>query len=228
MQCIDIDHVSKRFNDKTVIDDISLAINCNESYSLLGKNGAGKSTLLKMISGLLKVDSGTIKIKGMDTRSDDVKKIIGFLPEEAFPYMSLTVYENLMYIASLRDVKNIDERVDFLMDFFELKQYKNYKIMELSRGNRQRLSLALSMMHDPEILLLDEPFNYIDIMMQKKIINYFRDLNSTFIISTHVMNITDFTENIIIINNSKISFSGKKEEIIENESIYDAVSRLIS
>lgn len=228
MDCITVNNLSKKYNNKTVLNNISFSLECNKSYSLIGVNGAGKSTILKSIAGLIDYN-GNISIKGNKPGSDEAKKLIGYLAEDASPYINLTVKENLLYIASLRKVENINERLSNLVNLFGLNNYLNIMASNLSRGTMQRLSLALSIVHNPEIVLLDEPLNYIDIPTQEKIIQFFKTMNSTFLISTHVMSIAErFTENVIIINNGNIAFNGKISEIESMKKNNETIENVIS
>lgn len=231
MNCVTVNNLSKQYNKKTVLNDISFSLECNKSYSLIGQNGAGKSTILKSIAGLIDY-TGDISVKGTPPGSDESKKSIGYLAEDASPYINLTVRENLLYIASLRRVENINGRLLTLVDLLGLDNYLNVMVSNLSKGTMQRLSLALSIVHNPEIVLLDEPLNYIDIPMQEKIINFFKTMNSTFLISTHVMSIAErFTENVIMINNGNIIFNGKLSQIESmkknNETIESVIAGMI-
>ena len=232
MSCINFDSVTKKYGNKFALNNISFSLECNAAYSLIGPNGAGKSTILKIISGLINADSGNVSIKGNKPGSDEAKRITGYLAEEALPYINLTVKENFLYIGSLRQVQDLRNRISFLVDLLGLDYYLNSMVSNLSRGTKQRLSLALSIIHNPEIVLLDEPFNYIDITTQEKTIRYFKTMNSTFLVSTHVMSIAqNFTENIIMINNGNIIFRGKLSEIeserSENETIENVIARMM-
>ena len=232
MSCINFDSVTKKYGNKFALNNISFSLECNAAYSLIGPNGAGKSTILKIISGLINADSGNVSIKGNKPGSDEAKRITGYLAEEALPCINLTVKENFLYIGSLRQVQDLRNRISFLVDLLGLDYYLNSMVSNLSRGTKQRLSLALSIIHNPEIVLLDEPFNYIDITTQEKTIRYFKTMNSTFLVSTHVMSIAqNFTENIIMINNGNIIFRGKLSEIeserSENETIENVIARMM-
>ena len=232
MSCINFDSVTKKYGNKFALNNISFSLECNAAYSLIGPNGAGKSTILKIISGLINADSGNVSIKGNKPGSDEAKRITGYLAEEALPYINLTVKENFLYIGSLRQVQDLRNRISLLVDLLGLDYYLNSMVSNLSRGTKQRLSLALSIIHNPEIVLLDEPFNYIDITTQEKTIRYFKTMNSTFLVSTHVMSIAqNFTENIIMINNGNIIFRGKLSEIeserSENETIENVIARMM-
>ncbi len=231
MDCVTVNNLSKNYDKRRVLNNISFSLECNKSYSLIGQNGAGKSTILKILAGLIDY-TGDVTIKKNKPGSDESKKLIGYLAEDASPYINLTVKENLLYIASLRGVQNMNERLSFLVDLLGLNRYLNIMVSSLSRGTMQRLSLALSIVHNPEIVLLDEPLNYIDIPTQEKVIQFFRTMNSTFLISTHVMSIAErFAENIIIINDGNIIFNGKLSEIESmrknNETIESVISGIM-
>ena len=230
MSCVNFDSVTKKYGNKYALNNVSFSLECNRAYSLMGPNGAGKSTILKIISGLVTADSGDISINGNKPGSDEAKRITGYLAEEAHPYINLTVKDNFLYMGTLRQVGDLGNRISFLINLLGLDYYLNSMVSNLSRGTKQRLSLALAIIHNPGIVLLDESFNYIDIPTQEKIIRYFKSMNSTFLISTHVMSIAqNFTENIIMINNGNIIFRGKLSEIesekSENETM---VKKLVS
>ena len=202
----------KRYGEVTALDGVSFTINCGEKVALLGPNGAGKSTILKLLAGLLKPDIGEVLVRGLDPFSIEARKLIGYLPEDPSPYLILTVRENLEYIASLRGVGK--DKVDKLLDFLELKQYENSRAAFLSRGNRQRLALALALIHDPEILLLDEPLNYLDIPTQQKVISLLKSMNSTMLISTHIMSIAEKLANrVVILSNGRVVWQGDLAEL---------------
>ncbi|BAB67621.1 ABC transporter ATP-binding protein [Sulfurisphaera tokodaii] len=231
MNCIEVRNVIKRFNGIYALNGISFSIPCNGKYALLGPNGAGKSTTLKIISGLLRPDSGEVYIKGMNPTSVEVKRILGYLPEDAMPYRNLTVIENLEYFASLRDLPK--ERVKEMIYLLGLEDYMYVEAGKLSRGNLQKLSLALVLLHNPEIVLLDEPLNYLDIPTQERVINVLKSLNGTLLVSTHIMSIaTRLTDHVIIINHGKVIWTGSIDELRslgrEDEPIETIVTKIMS
>ncbi|MEM0373291.1 MAG: ABC transporter ATP-binding protein [Sulfolobaceae archaeon] len=233
MNCIELRNVVKKYGNFVALNNVSFTIGCGERVALLGPNGAGKSTTLKLIVGLLKPDSGEVLVKGLDPISIQARRIIGYLPEDASPYLMLTVRENLEYIASLRGVDNIKERVNKFLDLLALRQYERNRVMSLSRGNRQKLALALALIHDPEILLLDEPLNYLDIPTQERVISLLNSMtNATILVSTHIMSIARRLANkVIILSGGQVVWQGDISDLRkfgeENEPIESIVARLM-
>lgn len=228
MYCIKLKNVVKKYGEVIALNEVSFNINCGEKVALLGPNGAGKSTILKLLAGLLKPEKGEVLVKGLNPFLIEARKIIGYLPEDASPYLMLNVRENLEYIASLRGVDK--DRVDKLLDFLGLRQYENTRIMYLSKGNKQRLALALALLHDPEILLLDEPLNYLDIPTREKVISLLKSMNSTMLISTHIMSIAERLVNrAVILSNGKVVWQGDLTELKKSsdEEIESLVARLM-
>ncbi|BAB59292.1 ABC transport system ATP-binding protein [Thermoplasma volcanium GSS1] len=233
MECIHFEQVSKYYGKKRAIDGLTFRLDCGESMALIGPNGAGKSTTLKILAGILKPDSGSVSISGYDPSTNDARKIVGYLPEDAAPYFTLSVRENLEYIGALRGVQNLNSRMDFLMELLGLGNYRNVKVSALSRGNRQKLAIALVLIHDPKVLLLDEPLNYLDIPSQEAITKYFHSLKATFLVSTHIMSIAErFTSRILIINNGRKVWEGDIQQIKDqsnrsNVSVEDLITRIM-
>lgn len=232
MECITVTNVSKRYGETLVLKDLSFEIPCQERYSLLGPNGAGKSTTMKILAGLAKPDSGEVRIMGLDPESLEAKKVLGYLPEDALPYRNLSVRENLEYIASLRGLRDGKERVENLLDRLGLRQYERVQAGKLSRGNLQKLAIALSIIHSPRVLLLDEPLNYLDIPTQEEVIALLKEMNSTFLISTHIMSIAlRLTDNAILMSGGRIVWRGSISELRtlgkENEPIESVVARMM-
>jgi ABC-2 type transport system ATP-binding protein len=185
---------------------------------------------MKILAGLLKPDYGEVEIMGMKPGVKEVKKILGYLPEDPMPYRILTVRENLEYIASLRGVPK--EKVEEMLDILDLRQYEKIQAGKLSRGNQQKLSLALVLIHNPEIVLLDEPLNYLDIPTQEKVIGILKGMKSTFLISTHIMSIaTRLTDHVIMISKGTVIWQGSIEELKalgkEDEPIESVVARMM-
>jgi ABC-2 type transport system ATP-binding protein len=158
--CISLDHVTKSYGPVQALGDLSFEIPVRGRFALLGPNGAGKSTTLKLLVGSLRPDSGIVKILGNVPESREAKAAVGYLPEDALPYRMLSVRENLEYIGALRGVSDLKDRVDYLLDELDLRQYERSNVGRLSRGNTQKLAIALALVHSPKVLLLDEPLNY--------------------------------------------------------------------
>ena len=231
--CISLSGLSKSYGSRVALWNVSFDIPCGEKWCLLGPNGAGKSTTLKLVMGLLEADSGSVEINGLDPFSKRAKTLLGYLPEDATPYLTLSVRENLEYIGALREVPNLRERVDFFLDYLQFREYERAKVGALSRGNRQKLAIALALIHDPKILLLDEPLNYLDIPTQENVIQLFgRMKDTTFLVSTHIMAIaTRLTENVIVLSRGRILWKGTMEELrahgSEHEPLETVVARMM-
>jgi ABC-2 type transport system ATP-binding protein len=230
--CIDVQYVSKSYGKTVALDDVSFSIPCGERYALLGPNGAGKSTTLRLLVGLLKPDTGTIRIDGREPFSAEAKTILGYLPEDASPYRTLSVRENLEYIAALRKVQDVKGAADRFLDELALREYERAKVGKLSRGNMQKLSIALALIHNPKIVLLDEPLNYLDIPTQENVFKMLKSLDSTQIVSTHIMSIaTRLTDKVLMITKGKIVWNGTIDALkameVGDESIESVVARLM-
>lgn len=231
--CIDAQFVTKRYGKTTALDDVSFSIPCGERYALLGPNGAGKSTTLKLLVGLLRPDTGTVKINGHEPFSAEARSVLGYLPEDATPYRTLSVRENLEYIAALRGVQDVPGATDKFLDDLALREYERAKVGKLSRGNMQKLAIALALVHNPKIVLLDEPLNYLDIPTQEIVFKMLKSLDSTQICSTHIMSIaTRLTDKVLMIARGKIIWIGSIDALkameVGDESIESVVSRLMT
>jgi ABC-2 type transport system ATP-binding protein len=231
--CIEAQYVTKRYGKTVALDDVSFSIPCGERFALLGPNGAGKSTTLRLLVGLLKPDTGNIQVDGHEPFSAEAKRTLGYLPEDATPYRTLSVRENVEYIAALRGVKDIARATDRFLDDLSLREYERAKVGKLSRGNMQKLAIALALIHDPKIVLLDEPLNYLDIPTQEKVFKILKSLDSTQICSTHIMSIaTRLTNKVLMMARGKIIWNGTIDALkameVGDESIESVVARLMT
>ena len=229
---LSMESVVKTFGKVRAVDGVDIHIKDGERVALLGENGAGKSTTIRIISGLMRPDSGMVRIYGFRPSSVDAKRYIGYLPEDASPYLNLSIRENLDYIGTIRKTENLQEKIEFFLDLLGLKSVEKQKPLTLSRGNRQKLCLALSIIHGPRFAIMDEPLNYLDIPTQEKVFQYFEKMNATFLISTHILSIAKrLTEKIIILSSGKKVWEGKIAELEElkgeSKSIETTVSELM-
>ena len=231
--CIEVQYVTKSYGKTVALDDVSFSIPCGERYALLGPNGAGKSTTLRLLVGLLKPDTGTIRIDSHEPFSPEAKSTLGYLPEDATPYRTLSVRENLEYIAALRGVRDVADATNRFLDELSLREYERAKVGKLSRGNMQKLSIALALVHDPKVVLLDEPLNYLDIPTQEKVFKMLKSLDSTQIVSTHIMSIaTRLTNKVLMISRGKIVWNGTIDALkameVGDEPIESVVAMLMT
>lgn len=200
-----------------IIHDVSFSVKKNGITALIGLNGAGKTTILKMLSGLLVPSSGSVFIKGENIAvNQDILENIGILPEDTILDSELKVCEQLYFAARLRGLKcSVKEAVERVTTIFELESVWNYLAGELSRGYRQRLSLAISLIHDPEILILDEPTNGLDPGQIESLHKYLMTAREdhTIILSTHHLSeVVKLAGRALVIRQGRISWDGPTDD----------------
>lgn len=223
---IEFKNISKKFEDFTAVDNISLKIEAGEFVGLLGPNGAGKTTLIKMLTGLLNPNSGEIYIKGskMSRNNKHVKAILGIVPQYSNLDKELTAYENLVFAAKLFKLKNYKERINELLEFVDLSDYKESKAMDLSGGMARRLMIAKALINDPDIIILDEPTVGIDLNGRRKIwdiLKYMKTKGKTVLLTTHYIEEADYLcNNIFLIDKGKIIENNTPENLKKELGIY--------
>ncbi|MFK7932620.1 MAG: ATP-binding cassette domain-containing protein [Saprospiraceae bacterium] len=210
---IKIENLSKAYGYQKAVDDISFSVQTGEILGFLGPNGAGKTTTMKMITGYVNIDAGDVKIGGTSVQNQDLNRHIGYLPEHNPLYLEMPVMDYLAFCAALQKVSKsiIPERVREMVRKCGLDKEKHKKIGELSKGYRQRVGLAQAMIHDPQILILDEPTTGLDPNQIVEIRELIRNLGKekTVILSTHILPEVEATcDRILIINNGKIVADG--------------------
>lgn len=217
---IQIENLSKRYGVQKAVDQLSFQVNTGEILGFLGPNGAGKSTTMKMITGYIGIGQGEIKIgdKSVREHGDDLKKHIGYLPENNPLYLDMPVIDYLRFCADLQGVSKdkTEERIRLMVRKCGLNAEKHKKIGELSKGFRQRVGLAQAMIHDPEVLILDEPTTGLDPNQIVEIRKLIRELGKekTVILSTHILPEVEATcDRILIINKGKIVANGTAESL---------------
>ncbi len=193
-QSVIIRDLCKKYGSLNVLNGINLFVNDNEIFGLLGPNGAGKSTIINIISGLVKPTSGSVLINGLDVskKASETKKRIGVALQKDSFYESLSVKENIMYFGSLYgiDKKTLEERADILLDMFSLSSKKDVSAGKLSGGMRKKLNIICSLIHNPDILILDEPTAGLDPISKRNlwgIIRKIKENKTTVIIASHLM-----------------------------------------
>ena len=226
---IELQNVTKKYNDFTAVDDISFKIDAGEVVGFLGPNGAGKSTTMNMITGYIEPTAGKIIVNGFDInqKSKQAKRQIGYMPENVPLYLELTVKEFISYMADLKLVKRKEkkEEIERVLKATGLEEVKGKLIRNLSRGYRQRVSLAGALVGNPPILILDEPTVGLDPIQVKEIRTLIKELGKkhTILISSHILaEISQMCNKIIIINKGKIMRTDKMSNIEE-----EAVSKEI-
>ncbi|PKL32573.1 MAG: ABC transporter ATP-binding protein, partial [Spirochaetae bacterium HGW-Spirochaetae-10] len=162
---ISMSDVSRHFGDVRAVEHVSLTVERGEIYGLIGPDGAGKTTTMRLLAGALAADEGSIHVMGLDVSKepDRIKERIGYMPQLYGLYTDLTVYENLAFFARLFGVhKNRERRIDELLEFVRLSEFKERRAGDLSGGMYKKLAIACSILHRPDLLLLDEPTNGVD------------------------------------------------------------------
>lgn len=202
-------HITKLFGRQKALDDVSFSVKKGELVGFLGPNGAGKSTMMKIITGFLPPDSGEVIVNGLknETKNLEIRKNIGYLPEHNPLYTDLYVKEFLEITAGFYKLKNIKKRVAEMVDLTGLGDEQHKKISSLSKGYRQRVGLAQALIHDPSVLILDEPTTGLDPNQLEEIRNLIRQISreKTVILSSHIMQEVEAVCNrILIINKGKI------------------------
>ncbi|MCD4694566.1 ABC transporter ATP-binding protein [bacterium] len=217
---IEVKKVSKSFGSTKALDEISFSVKKGEILGFLGPNGAGKTTALKIITSFLPQDEGEVKIDGLDTIKDSLKtrKRIGYLPENVPLYEDMTVYEYLKFVAGIRGIEKnkIKDRIDEIAGSCGLVGMLKKPIEELSKGYRQRVGLAQSIMHNSEVLILDEPTTGLDPNQIVEIRDLIKKIGEekTVVFSTHILSeVSAVCDRIIIINKGKIVGEGTPEEL---------------
>ena len=212
-----IKNVSKSYGDKKVVDNISLEIDKPGVYGLLGTNGAGKTTTIRMLLGILKKDSGEINWNGKEVKRKHVN--FGYLPEERGVYPKVNVYTQLMYFAKLKGMKEekADEAIKYWMKRLEVEEYMNMTAEKLSKGNQQKIQFITAVVHDPELIVLDEPFSGLDPVNTEIIRNVILELikkGKYIIMSAHQMSVVEeFCTDILILNKGKTVLQGNLKQI---------------
>ena len=208
--------LTKKFGSFTAVDHVDLAVRKGEIYGFLGPNGAGKSTTIRMLCTLLKPSSGTAKVAGfnIDSEANEVRKRIGLVSEKLIMYTRLTAEQNLMFFGKLYgiDEAELKSKVEELLDMVKLTPFKDRSVGGFSSGMRQRMNVIRALIHDPEIIFLDEPTTALDPQSTKFVRDTILDLKKgghTIILTTHIMEEADeLSDRISIIDHGKIMATG--------------------
>ncbi len=212
-----VENVSKHFGSKLAVDNINFEINEPGVFGLLGTNGAGKSTTIRMILGILKKDSGNITWNGKAVERKNIN--FGYLPEERGIYPKTKIYEQLIFFAELKGMKKEDacKEIDYWMKRLKVEEYKNMTAEKLSKGNQQKIQFIISILHNPELIILDEPFSGLDPVnteMLREVILELVEKGKYIVMSSHQMtSIEEFCKDIVIINKGKTVLKGNLQEI---------------
>ena len=218
MTLLEVENVVKQYSGHRALDGVSLEVPENSVYGLLGPNGAGKTTLIRIINCITAPDSGEVRLNGKRMTSADVEHI-GYLPEERGLYKKMKVGELALYLAQLKGMKKNDalKALKFWFEKFEIQAWWDKKVEELSKGMAQKVQFITTVLHEPKLLIFDEPFSGFDPVntdLLKREILDLRDKGATIIFSTHNMeSVEELCENISLVNHAKIVLQGNVTEI---------------
>ncbi len=222
---VNIENLNKNFGHKKVLKDISFTLKKGDSLGLFGPNGAGKTTLLKILSTLSKPSSGNIKISGFTPyeHEQELRKSIGIISHETFIYNNLTALENLIFYGRLYDVENVEKKAIALLTEMNLFDRRNDIVRTFSRGMQQRLTIARALIHNPEIIFLDEPYTGLDqhaTQLLSDLLTRLYEEKRTIILITHDLSIGYNVSNILsILVKGKIVFWENRQNITKDEFI---------
>lgn len=234
---IRVEGLVKKFGSTTALRGISFTVHDGEIYGLLGPNGSGKSTTMKILGGILPPTSGRVVVNGIDVADDPigVKRITGYVPETPVLYESLTPVELFNFVGSVRGVSKeiLQERVDKLVKAFGIEEYLGEMIGSLSFGTKQKVSLITALLHDPDVLILDESMNGLDpksARILRELLLQFKEEGKSIVFSTHVMAIAEtMCDRVGVIYNGEIVAEGTVEELkrfAHEESLEDVFLKL--
>jgi len=218
MSAISVEHISKTFGATRAVDDVSFAVEKGEIFGLLGPNGAGKTTCIRIILDIFKADSGRVEVLGGEM-TEEKKNLIGYLPEERGLYQDIDLERCITYLASLKNLSptEIRPRLQEYLERFDLAAHRRKKVKELSKGMQQKAQLIVTLLHRPQIVIIDEPFSGLDPVnpqMVKDLLREVRDNGSAVIMSTHPMHqVEELCDRLVLIDHGHAVLYGGTTEI---------------
>ena len=216
--------VRKRFGAVVALDGLDIEVRTGEIYGLLGPNGSGKTTFIRCVAGLLKPDAGEITVLGQAPRDAVAAGRVGYMTQAAALYGDLSVLENLSFFAKLEGVERASERIDDALRTVDLLDRKRSTVSTLSGGMRTRVSLAAALLHQPDLLLLDEPTVGVDPVLRQEFWTHFRALASkgtTILVSSHVMDEASRCDRLGLIRAGRVLAEGTARELISRAGTSD-------
>ncbi len=216
-----VSNITKRFGEFTAVKDLSFDVRAGRVFGFLGPNGAGKTTTIRMIVGITAPDEGSIELFG-EHMSHALQNRIGYLPEERGLYKKMKVADQLRYFSELKGVprNQAEKKIDFWLERMGLSEWKNKKTSDLSKGMQQKIQFVSTVLHDPDLLILDEPFSGLDpvnVEFMIEVLSEFRTQEKTVIFSTHLMETAErLCHDIILINKAEKVFGGSLRQVKES------------
>jgi ABC-2 type transport system ATP-binding protein len=231
---IEIRNLTKKYGDFTAVDDISLTVAPGEIYGFLGPNGAGKTTAIRILAGVSLPTSGTVRVGGVDMGTDGAraKAILGYVPDRPFLYEKLTGRELLQFVVNLyrKEWVDCEARAIELLRYFDIDEWIDARIENLSHGMKQKLVIVAALVHDPAVLVIDEPMVGLDALAQKQVKLLLRRLSGeqkTIFLTTHTMSIAEAVcDRIAILHRGRIVATGTTAELKSNRALEDVFLEL--
>jgi ABC-2 type transport system ATP-binding protein len=231
---IDIRHLTKNYGDFTAVDDVSLSVAPGEIFGFLGPNGAGKTTTIRILAGLSLPTSGVVTIDGVDVTKDGLhtKSITGYVPDRPYLYEKLTGRELLQFVANLygREWRDCEARSMEMLKYFDIDDWVDSRIENLSHGMKQKLVIVAALVHDPRLLVVDEPMVGLDALAQRQVKLLMRKLvgeGRTIFLTTHTMSVAEAVcDRIAILHRGKIIATGTTAELKSDRALEDVFLEL--
>jgi ABC-2 type transport system ATP-binding protein len=218
MTAVEVNHITKTFGTTKAVNDVSFSVDRGEIFGLLGPNGAGKTTSIRILLDIFKPDSGRVELLG-GPMTEEKKNRIGYLPEERGLYQDVHLERALVYLATLKGLSPAEARlrINEYLERFDLTAYRKKNVKELSKGMQQKAQLIVTLVHKPELLIIDEPFSALDpvnTQMVKDLLREERERGATIIMSTHQMNqVEELCDRLVLINRGTVVLYGVLDEI---------------
>ena len=231
MYAVEVSNIAKSFGETQAVADVSFGVERGEVFGLLGPNGAGKTTTIRLMLDIFKPDHGTVSVLG-GSMTEEKKDHVGYMPEERGLYQDVPLERCLTYLASLKGVPagEIRKRLSVLLERFDLAQHKTKKIKELSKGMQQKAQIINTIVHRPELVIIDEPFTSLDpvnTLMVKDLIRELRGGGTTVIMSTHQMDqVEELCDRIVLIDHGRNVLYGDLERIRRDHSGHAVLVRV--
>ncbi len=217
---LEVKNLTKKFGDKKVLKDLSFTVESGKAFGLLGRNGAGKTTTIRILMQVFQPTSGKVFLDGKPI--DYSKVSLGYLPEERGLYLNDKIVDQLIYLAALKgvDKKTATASIDYWLDFLQMTDYKNAKLKTLSKGNQQKIQLISCIVHNPDIVIFDEPFSGLDPVNSQLLEEVVREQikrGKIVLFSSHQMDyVSEFCDDILILKEGEIKLQGNLRQILKN------------
>ena len=228
---VEVQDVRKRFGSVTALDGLTLSIGAGEIYGLLGPNGSGKTTLIRALAGLVRLDEGAVRVFGATPRAAVARGAIGYMTQAAALYGELSVEENLRFFAALEGVTGVAARVEDALRQIDLVERRSAIVSTLSGGMKTRVSLAATLLHQPRLLLLDEPTVGVDPALRREFWQHFRSLANggvTILVSSHVMDEASRCDRLGLIRSGRLLAEGTATELVRQAGTADLESAFLT